>query len=298
VIDSGAFAPKQKSLAQAEAEGRTTATALGCADQSAECLRNVPVDTLVANQPLSITPGIVDGAVVKQSVGAAIATGNFARVPIINGSNTDEERIFTELGVTVSKGATVGLSGQNPVTAQNYQSTLATVFGVSQSAAARIASQYPLSKYATPNHAFSTAASDANFSCPAIALDAAASLWTPTYGYEFNDGNAPWRDAADTLGAPLEATHASELQYLFDLPNALPGTLSSDQQKLAATMRSSWTQFAETGAPATAAQQWPKFDILHHEMLSLVAPTPHVKTDFAAAHHCGFWATVALTTGW
>ncbi|HWD61836.1 MAG TPA: carboxylesterase family protein [Humibacter sp.] len=298
VIESGAFAPKQKSLAQAEAEGKATATALGCADQSAECLRSVPVDTLVANQPLSITPGVVDGAVVKQSVGAAIATGNFARVPIINGSNTSEERIFTELGLTVSKGATKVLSGPNPVTTENYQSTLATVFGVSQSAAARIAAQYPLSKYATPNHAFSTAASDANFSCPAIALDAAASLWTPTYGYEFNDGNAPWRDAADTLGAPLEATHASELQYLFDLPNALPGTLSADQQKLAATMRGSWTQFAATGAPATAGQQWPKFDILHHKTLSLVAPTPQAKTDFASAHHCGFWATVALTTGW
>ncbi len=63
-------------------------------------------------------------------------------------------------------------------------------------------------------------------------------------------------------------------------------------------MRGSWTQFAAVGAPATAAQHWPKFDILHHTMLSLVAPTPHVKTDFAAAHHCGFWATVALTTGW
>jgi len=219
-------------------------------------------------------------------------------VPIINGSNTDEERIFTELGVSVSKGATVGLSGQNPVTAANYQSTLATTFGVSQTTAAHIAAQYPLSKYASPNHAFSVAATDANFSCPAIALDAAASIWTPTYGYEFNDANAPWRDAPDTLGAPSEATHASELQYLFDLPNALPGTLSADQQALASTMRASWTQFAATGSPATSTQQWPKFDILHHKVLSLVAPTPQVETDFASNHHCGFWATVALTTGW
>ncbi|NNC10298.1 carboxylesterase family protein [Planctomonas sp. JC2975] len=298
VVESGAFAPKQKSLAQAEAEGTATATALGCSDQSADCLRSVPVDELVAHQPLSITPGVVDGAVVKQSVGTAIATGDFNRVPIINGSNTSEERIFTEIGVSVQKGATVPLSGPSPVTASNYVSTISSSFGVSTSVANRIAAQYPLSAYATPNHAYSAAASDANFACTAYALDSVASLWTPTYGYEFNDANAPWRDLPDSLGAPSAATHDSELQYLFDLANALPGTLSADQEQLATTMRGAWSQFAATGSPATATQQWPKFGILQHRVLSLVAPAPRLETDFASTHHCGFWAGVALTTGW
>ena len=97
VAQSGAFAPSQKTLADAQAEGAVSASAVGCADQSAECLRQVPVDVLVANQPLSVTPGVIDGAVVPRSIGKALATGQFNRVPIINGVNTQENRLFTTL---------------------------------------------------------------------------------------------------------------------------------------------------------------------------------------------------------
>ncbi|MFC8597309.1 carboxylesterase/lipase family protein [Isoptericola sp. NPDC057191] len=301
VIQSGAFAPVQKTLAQAEKEGVASAAAVGCADQdadqtpgqTADCLRHVPVETLVAHQPLSITPGVVDGAVLPRSVGDAIATGRFHRVPILNGVNTQENRIFTTLGLSVTRGATAVLPG--PVDASSYESTIATNFGVDARTASFIAKAYPLSRYASPAQAFSVLNSDANFSCPAFALDGAASAWVQTYGYEFNDAEAPRLFAPDTLGAPYAATHQSELAYLFNQPNApLPGQLSPSQQQLADTMQTAWVQFARTGSPTTAATPWPRFDLRRQQILSLDDPAPTVERGFAADHRCGVWAAVAL----
>ncbi|WP_159605392.1 carboxylesterase/lipase family protein [Agromyces humi] len=294
VIQAGAFALEQQSLATAEQAGQASAVALGCADQSAECLRNVPVDALVANAQPSFTPGYVDGEVLRESVGSAVASGRFNRVPIINGTNTQEERIFTTLGLSVTKGATIQLPSLN-IDASSYVSTIATNFGISTTKAAVIAAVYPLSKYATPAHAFATLNSDANFSCPAYALDIAASRYVPTFAYEFNDALAPQRDVPDALGEPLAATHQSELQYLFDLPNAsFPGALSADQEQLASNMRAAWVQFAATGAPSTDAVSWPTFTTLNPRMLSLDTPASEVEKDFASTHKCGFWAAAAL----
>lgn len=293
IIESGAFAPVQKPLAQAEAEGQASAAAVGCADQSAECLRQVPVDVLVANQPLSITPGVVDGEVLTRSVGVAIATGRFNRVPIINGVNTQEERLFVPLGVSVTKGATV--IGPGPIDASNYVAAIASSLGVTDRTAKRIAAAYPLSAYASPEHAFTVLNSDANFSCPTIALDAAAAAWVPTFAYEFNDAQAPQLYVPDTLGEPSAATHQSELAYLFDQPNApFHVALTPDQAQLASTMQSAWVAFARSGSPSATDASWPRFDLRTHQVLSLDDPAPSVERGFAVDHHCGLWAGVAL----
>ena len=87
------------------------------------------------------------------------------------------------------------------------------------------------------------------------------------------------------------ATHEAELQYLFDLPNAQhPAPLNPGQQALAGSMQAAWARFAATGNPATTAVPWPAFSAGSARMLSLVPPQPQPETDFAARHHCAFWA--------
>ena len=39
-------------------------------------------------------PGVVDGKVLTEPIGTALAAGRFAPVPVLNGSNHDEERSF------------------------------------------------------------------------------------------------------------------------------------------------------------------------------------------------------------
>src|SRR5580692_3456424 len=284
IVQSGTFALNQRPLATAEAAGQTFATAVGCADQTAACLRSVPVSDLVAKFGVEI-PGVVDGAVLTQPIGTALARGQFARVPVINGITHDEELLFVAgLGLTVSQGTNIPLAAPLSDSA-NYQPDIAQALGVSAARAAAIANEYPLSAYPNSVVAFSLLVSDASFACPALQVDRwTAGRGVPTYAYQFNDDNAPVNIVGKSLGL---ATHGAELPYLFDQPNT-PVVLNPDQQALAASMRTDWASFARTGNPSSRALPWPSFG--GTRVRSLVPLQSQVTTDFATAHHCSFWA--------
>jgi para-nitrobenzyl esterase len=292
IVESGSFALTQQPLDVAEANGQAFASSAGCPDQTAECLRNLPIDDLLRNFPTVAIPGVVDGRILTESIGTALAGGRFARVPILNGTNHEEERLFMVLGVflgfpglTVS-GGTYVLVPEPITTEDSYRRDIVSVLGVTEARAAAIAAEYPLSAYALPTIAFSALVGDANFACSALKMDAWLSRRTPTFAYEFNDDLAPWRYAP--IDPPV-ATHLSELSYLFDLPDApIQVPLSLDQEVLAASMRTAWANFAASGDPSSAALPWPTFDVAH--VMSLVPPQPQVETDFASRHHCSFWA--------
>ena len=189
IIQSGAFALNQQPLAAAETAGEAFAAKAGCPDQTAACLRKLPVADLV-NSPFAGIPGVVDGQVLTEPIGTALAAGRFARVPVLDGTNHDEERIFVSFGRAISGGTNVAIPGQ-PVTAGNYQTDIAAVLAVPAARAAAIAAQYPPAAYPSPAVAFSTLVGDANFACPALQLDSLTAKRAPTFGYEFNDDAAP-----------------------------------------------------------------------------------------------------------
>src|SRR4029077_10692855 len=165
IVESGSFAPTQQSLAAGEAFGQAFATSAGCPDQSAACLRNLSVSNLVDNFPGAAIPGIVDGAVIQESVGQALAAGRFTHVPVLNGINHDEQRIFvTFLNVIVTGGFFVPILNP-PITTDNYQAVIAQVLGVSAARAAAIATEYPVGSYPSPAAAFSTLDADAWWAC-------------------------------------------------------------------------------------------------------------------------------------
>jgi para-nitrobenzyl esterase len=292
IVQSGAFALTQQSRADADAAGEAFAAKAGCEDQTAHCLRQLPVAALVSNFPGAAIPGVIDGAVLRESIGTALAARRFARVPILNGINHNEELIFTAgLHVAVSGGAFV-LVPTEPVTPDTYQPDIAAVLGVSPNRAAAIAAEYPLGAYPAPDVAFSTLVSDANFACPALQVDRWTSERVPTFAYQFNDDNAPQRLTPPGALPPI-ATHSAELQYLFNQPNTpFPGTLNADQQALAASMRTAWANFAARGDPSSGALAWPTVDD-SAQVMSLVPPQPQVETGFSAIHHCAFWAAGA-----
>jgi para-nitrobenzyl esterase len=282
IVQSGTFALNQRPLAVAEAAGETFATAVGCADQSAACLRSAPVSDLVSKFGVEI-PGVVDGAVLTQPIGTALARGQFARVPVINGITHDEELLFVDgLKLTVSQGTNIPLAAPLDGSETTYEADIAQALGVSPARAAAIAAVYPLSANPTrPDEVFGLAVSDASFACPALQVDRqTAARGVPTYAYQFND------DAAPGFGLG-QATHGAELPYLFDLPNS-PVVLNAGQQALAASMRTDWASFAGTGNPSSRALPWPSFN--GTRVLSLVPLQSQVTTDFATAHHCSFWA--------
>ena len=279
IVESGSYNLTQASLASAKSAGKAFAVKAGCASQTAACLRSLPVSTILANQNAGgYTPNI-NSEVLPETLGTAFATGTFNRVPIVNGTNRDEWRLFVALSE---------LTG-HPVTASNYQSMISSTLGVPAAVAAVIAAKYPLTAFPSPSVALGAVGTDAIFACPALTIDQSVSRFVPTFAYEFNDENAP-ENFLPPVSFPYGAAHASEIQYLMGLPTAaFPGTLSAEQRQLAAVMKGYWTNFAKRGFPSSFGTRfWPFFN-LTQKMRSLVPPAPQTETDFATTHNCAFW---------
>jgi para-nitrobenzyl esterase len=281
IAESGTYNLTQTPLATAEAAGKAFAAKAGCASQTAACLRSLPVKAIVENENFAGYRPDIDGSVLTQSIGSALADGQFNRVPVISGTNRDERRLF------VAQSQLPPEDGP-PVTAANYRAMIGAMLGVPATAAPAIAAEYPLTAYPSPALALGAVGTDAIFACPALTVDQSLSKYVPTYAYEFSDRSAP-ELYLPPVGFPYGAAHESEVQYLFSLSNTrYPAPLSPAQQDLAAAMQQDWTGFAKAGAPTTSA--WPRFDSSSQQMLSLVTPQPRVQTSFAAEHHCAFWA--------
>lgn len=279
ITESGAYSMVQATQVQANAAGTRFASAVGCADQTAACLRDVPVAALLAHQAGGYTPNI-DGVVLTQSIGPALASGAFNRVPLIEGTNHDEWRLFV---------AGAELASGKPLTATGYEAAIqATIPGISQAFADQLANViYPLSAFGgNPSIALGALGTDAIFACNGRISARSASQFVRAFQYEFADEQAP--PLIPGISFPLGASHASELQYLFTGVGRSP--LSPAQQRLSAAMVGYWTQFAKTGNPnSDDAPVWPRYRAASDRFLSLTTPAPVAANGFVAEHNCAIW---------
>jgi para-nitrobenzyl esterase len=287
IAQSGAYALTETPLATAEAQGTALATALSCTDLA--CLRAVPVTTLLATEnpgPAGYIPDI-DGKVLTQSIGPALASGAFTRVPVIEGSTHDEYRLFVALFFDLVTG---------PITAAAYPAVVGAVLGVPAPVVSAIVAQYPLGNYASPDLALAAVGTDAVFACNTAAAAQSLQQYVPTWAYEFNDPNAP-QPFLPPVSFPYGAFHTAELQYLFGVrPNLPTPPLTANQQQLADAMVRYWTQFARLGNPnGLSAPLWTRYlPPLTDRLQSLVPPSPQASTEtaFATDHKCAFWASL------
>jgi para-nitrobenzyl esterase len=280
IVMSGAFALNQQPLAEAEAQNQALLDRAGITDQSAAALRRLPVETLVNALSGAAIPGVVDGKVLTESIGSALASGRFAHVPLLTGVVHNENRLFVGLRAPVVNGHNVMLP--EPVTPESYPRVIAAVLGVSPERAAAIVAEYPLSAYPSPTEAFSAVVSDAGFVHGALELERAVAKYAPVFAYSFDDDSAPLRYTPPTF-LPQVATHSSDVQYYFDLPHTpVPASLSADQERLASSMRKAWTNFAAGRAP------WPEFGS-SERVMTLNTTASQIETTFASDHHDDLW---------
>jgi para-nitrobenzyl esterase len=305
IVESGAYMQTFPTLAQAEAVGTSFANAVGC-NQSAPadvvaCLRALPVATILANQAKIFPPGTlgpapnVDGKILKQSIGPALASGQFNRVPLMDGTNHSEWNLFVALDFDLAGG---------PVTAATYVPAIGATLGTPTPVSTLIAARYPVPlAFPTFDQGVGGVGTDAIFACPARFADELASPFVPVFAYEFNDPNPP-QNFLPPVTFPYGASHASEIQFIFPQANPsgfglnLPQTpLDANQQKLSDAMVGYWTQFARSGDPNGRGQPvWPSFNRQTQTMQSLVPPTPTSETNFAAVHQCDFWDALSGRT--
>ena len=285
IVESGAYLLAPSTLAVGEERGQALADRAGCPDQTAACLRALPVPTLLANQgPSPSAQPVIDGLVLTQAPRTAFESGQFNQVPVLEGSNHDEWRLFVALNIELVAG---------PVTPEGYPAAIAATLGIPEAATAPFAAEYPLEDHASPGEALAALGTDGVFACNARRAELLLSAHVPTYAFEFNDEDAPQR-FLPPVSFPYGAYHAAEVQYLFDSPSRVPSEpLDQDQQQLAAAMVDYWTTFARTGQPNRPGRRfWPRFRADSERVLSLDTPARAVETDFAADHHCDFWAAL------
>jgi para-nitrobenzyl esterase len=290
IIQSLACGVHLDSVADAGRSGEQIASLVHCSDAAAviACLRTKSVQELLEAQ---LTVGGANVHAFAPSVGSisvprqgaeAFSSGRFLRVPIINGGNRDEMRLYVAYAIAAGQAVTV----------DTYPKRLASLYGA---AAPDVLAEYPLANFPSAPSALGTAESDflqgnALSNCLYLQMAADASRFVPLYEYEFADRHAP--PEMDDPGFEMGAVHAAELPYFF--PHISHNSkvngpdLEPAAQRLSEHMVAYWSSFAYTGRPAPAAlPAWPKYravtDVLRFE------PGEVHTFDAAAAHHCGFW---------
>ena len=285
IAESGCFLLGQNRQ-QAEQHGTSFAAQLGCTDAAtaAACLRAKPVTDLLAASGGVIggwapVPG---GRTLPLTPVTAFATGRYAHVPLLQGTNHDEGRFF--VGFEFDAIA-------HPMTAAQYPVVLTAQFGAAD--AAKVEARYPLSAYPSPDLAYASVFTDAEFSCPALRADTLAAR-SGVYAYEFSDPDPP-NDFGITFSFPLGAAHSTELQYVFGKIPFLDTTppFTPAQAALSGQMMKYWARFAAAGNPnGGGSPYWPAFTPGRQQVQELtptgIAPT----TSFGVNHQCAFWAQI------
>jgi para-nitrobenzyl esterase len=311
ITESGPCSSTLPTKSEAEAEGAGIAAALGCSQSTSaavvSCLRALTVPQILAvqnaitseNSIASLTAFFpnVDGVLIPQEPVLSLLFGQFNHVPLLMGTNHDEGRLFIAIDFDLNP-----LAG--PLTAAEYPTAVAAIAAAAvaeggssnpqlvQKITDEILQEYPLSHYPSPDLALSAVFTDSAFSCPSNLALELTSFQVPTFGYQFNDENAPMA-FLPPVSFPYGATHTDELQFLFPF-----GTnLTAAEQTLATTMKDYWTTFAANGDPNLANRPfWPPFSIFVDDDQSLKPRLPNVEFNFASQHKCGFWTDVLLQT--
>ena len=260
----------------AEGQGLRLAKALGCDGANPlACLREkseTKLLTALKTRPDELFgPGdvwapTIDGVNLTGQPGAQLLAGNFAKVPVMVGSNGDEGSVFLDA---------------MPKDATEYEAALAIAFGDDRAKA--VAAAYPSGNYASFTAALSAAIGDGYFVCDARrAARAFAKAGQSVYRYSFTRVPSA---APPALG--IGSFHSAEIQFIFG-GEFLGKALAPEEKPLESTMRGYWTRFARAGDPnGGGATAWPRYD---------ASTDPYIRLDLQTSTGmalkkdlCDFW---------
>lgn len=286
ILQSGVSAAAQTPLPAAEKIGEDFATAMGCADQTAACMRSKSVDEIIEKAGRFLNGAIrsIDGKVLPDQMQKLMAEGKFHKVPILIGNNRDEWTWFTSL---------TELATNKPMVAEDYEKRLIATFGPERGP--KVAAQYPVASQPSPSETFSHALTSWGFVCPSRrVMRSADKNGSPLYVYEFMDRNAP--QYFPPVSYPYGAAHTLEIQYVFPGYHGAAGVkkpLSAEQQKLSDAMIRYWTNFAKSGNPnGKGVPNWPRWTAAKEQTQILNTGKITTAKDSGVDRKCEFWDTL------
>lgn len=276
IVQSGNCGWDPPSLASGLAQGDRVTAAAGCvnATDRRACLRALSAAQLLAavppvSDPANLLDGesfgpMVDGFVLPEAPGRAIAAGNGAAVPLMIGVNDDENTTLVPASLL-------------PATVAGYEAAIRARFPAIANA---VLQRYPASQYPTPQRAYQDLLDDLLFTCPArrAAADHAAH-GNATYHYALTE------ILPDAGLAALESFHGLDIVLLFgDLTLASPTVRSFGER-----MQRSWVDFAFGRAPGSSdAIVWPRYQVPARQSQELSSARTGVLDDYRR-DPCEFW---------
>jgi para-nitrobenzyl esterase len=338
IIESGGYMLHDvPSEATYEAEfGAGFDKALGCVQpDDAACLRAASVESvLIAQNAVGVSPDS-GTKILPRSLEQAFSTGDFIRVPVLQGTNANEGRLFEPEEIPFASSlaniqaaggpANFDLANPNEFCAAKGSTTPAVCsfdqevslfvgrLGVpaavnTASFGATVAGEYPLANFPDPfladdapssDEALSQIFTDFVFACNGSDSNIDLSHFTPVFGYEFDDPNAPptvgfgnaVKAPNDVFGFPSASEHASELQFLFNFGT----TLNDDETQLASEMKTYWGNFVNTGNPNLPRRTslWLPFNLFDAVQNLTPGPAdPKPFFTFRKEHFCRTWQPI------
>ncbi|MFY7837074.1 MAG: carboxylesterase/lipase family protein [Novosphingobium sp.] len=256
-------------LPDAEKLGLALQERLGA--KSLAAMRNIPADRILAAQSESqlglavsgvrISGPIVDGKVLPQQAVEAVASGNFAKVPVMAGFNEDD-MAFGFSALTAAR------------TVADYNAAANQLFGADAAAFLKL---YPAKTDADVPATARRAAQDSGFAANArtCASDLAAKgvpVWINEYArrHPYVAGVKLADQDTTTVGA----YHTADIPYWFgtqDKYNAIRPTRqwTDWDRTLSNRMMTALIAMAETGSPDTVAMPWKPWSVKNDSLLWL-----------------------------
>lgn len=282
IVQSGNCLWNAPSLDAGIEQGDRVTLAAGCvtAPDRRACLRALSVAALFAAGPPVISTGastapgevyglVVDGYVLPESPGPAIAGGRAAPLPLLIGVNDDEH-------------ATLAPAASLPATAAGYEAAVRSRFGL---IGGEVLARYPAAAYATPALAYQDLLDDARFTCAARRAGADhAARGNAVYQYVLTE------ILPDAGLVALESFHALDVLLLFG-PRA---QAQAPERALAARMQRAWVDFAHGREPGSSdAIAWPRYRADARQALELNSARVGLIDDYRR-EYCAFWNRYAI----
>ena len=221
------------------------------ADADAATLRKVSAQQVLGDGQLSEGLGgvgpVVDGVWVPDDPGMRLSRGEFAKVPLLIGTNSHEASVLEAFGTNADR--------------------LIATLGIDRAALERLYAGAARDAASIPDMAFGDATFVSGSRHVARSL---ASHDAPVYLYHFDYVLERRRDKVPGAG------HGSEIPYVFDSFGKLPAMVqmltTAEDAAMGQTMNRYWVNFAVSGDPNGAAlPHWPKYSVDGDELL-LIEP--------------------------
>ncbi|MDK1326542.1 carboxylesterase family protein [Arthrobacter sp. zg-Y1143] len=279
VIQSSACTAGEITKEEAHASGQSYAVAAGCADgpNQLDCLRKAwPAALVKAQAVVNRTSAYTGTAVLPQSAGAAIADGNWHKVPVIVGNTRWEQKLQNQQLADITEA--------------EYEAMVMEDYG--DIAGPLVLAEYPASAYEAPFYALASMRTDAGAGC---SVDRNAKLFlgqgVPVYRYLFEDPGSPTLFGFQPEGIDMSSAHSAELAYLFDFTLG-DRPLTDQEQELGHSMQDYWAAFAKSGAPTARGElKWPAYTLAGDQAI-VFAPEVYVTTGLYDLHNCAFFESL------